>query len=390
MSMYMFLLGLVSLVMPPTSPAGVPTAPKVLLKHVPANARAIATFDVGAFGSQMHQSLLQLGKDPMVSNMPMLARGHQRFLRQLNRTIKKMKRSAGVDPLRDVKYITVVLLPSPSGNQFIDAAVIIGGSFSALSEPKLARLNRLKPSSAEQHGAFRVYFKSRRRGTNLAWSQDTIIMSSGPKSVIKSLLTPQSPSTLATWMTSHAKKPAMIRAAVDLSVAKLGYFRRKRQMRQFLSLFKGHKVVGGSLLYKGVELTAVPSNAAAATRAKLVMEGLGSLAKSGTFGVLGFLKLLDGILLPGDANLPRPMQFFAQQKVGLMKMLYKRFNTKNTHFAVTQTKSEVALRVHGKGSVALLMGGVFGAGLIGLMPRGMRSSPPSTPPMIKQAAPAQP
>ncbi|HAA58887.1 MAG TPA: hypothetical protein DCE42_29255 [Myxococcales bacterium] len=355
-------LSLLTLLLP-QSPAGKPTPAKTMLQHVAPDAQVVMTVDLGAFGGQMLQEFTKLGKDPLILQTPPISRGHRMMLRSIKRSLRKVKRRFGVDVLRDVNYLTLMIRQSPVSRR-MDFALVIGGNFQPDVEGKLRRINRTKAEDAVAVGSFRLYVSTRRRRQVFAWSNQTIILGSNP-AFIRGALAGASVSPLAKWMATHANKPSMINVGVQPSSKLARLFGRSRMIYDLL--LKDNAMLGMSLLYKGSKAIVKPRNATAALRAKYLFDGVGTLMTAGAHGMTGLLKIADGVLSPSDTSLPMMMRFIAANKKPLFTKLYKHISaSKVTHSVTKDANGNIVLEATGNGSAGMLLGSTASFAVFGL------------------------
>ena len=281
-----FLLALADKLSLPANPAAPPAAE--VLRYAPDDADVVVYLDVEAVLPRNYQAFVASGDDQLVRGTPGAREAHQRVVARLEAARGEVKSTAGVDPVRDLRSLALVLTVREQGDP--DWLVSARGRFDA------ALLDRL----AAEGGARKESVGSR-----------TLVIAPGEKAAV----TVTADGTVLAGSLSRVRERAgawtprrgplldKVTAALDErpfffvgsrpSATALRVLERELRdpdvvwLRDFLV---GHEAATLSLSWNGMGWSYLARSAAGHARAGLVSEGTVQILRAGSFYVRGLAR----------------------------------------------------------------------------------------------------
>ncbi|MCB9643968.1 MAG: hypothetical protein H6728_12910 [Myxococcales bacterium] len=344
----------------PTKP-GVPTPPaKVLYRHTLADANLIFSAHLRPISAGFFDRVDELGQEDFVKNNPGFSRAFQNGVQQLKDSFDKFSKSTGIDPIKDIHFVTVSLRLKKRNPHFL---VSLGGKFNEKQSMRLAKWMRLR-GKIEQIQGYTLY-KSQRswRKELLAYTPDGQLLFGNEETIQKHIARGNDGTGLVSYMTRELQPQSMITAGTDPNVGEMNKLMREvpGTLRVLLSSWKA-MYFGSQALTTQVKIWTKDEQSLRRTTA--MMRGLESFSKASDHTIHGFLKILDAVLEDDASKLPpSPVAgMVLQHKKAILRLIYKSIGNKMLQTQVSQTeKGSVTLHLKGRMSSKLAFFMTFGS-----------------------------
>lgn len=326
----------------PMQPAGQPAPAQTVFRYVPAQANATVTLDAGSLTASALRGFRDLGKQTFVKGTPALAQRYAQMEQMLARGLKMVQLFGGVDPFKDLRWVTLSLAVGQPGRP--DFVVATAGQLQAALAERIATAMRAGAAEALPNGT--LYVSTRGSQPSVAWTKDDVLLI-GTESLLRTLLKRQPrPTKLARLAQSQHDGQSYCTVAVHLD--------RKRSKAILPHLPPMFRTLGNSfegmvlsLRYDGLKLGLAATNGRVLQRYRTLLDGAGSYLIAAEHVARGSLKIGDGLLSPQDARyLPIGLlRAFASNKRELLRYLrrYVPLKTTPSHSTRIDAKRRMAI-----------------------------------------------
>ncbi|MCA9672141.1 MAG: hypothetical protein KC503_41385 [Myxococcales bacterium] len=322
----------------PSQPSGQPTKPADVYRYVAPRADVVLALDVGSLGGSAMRKLSALANEPFVSGSAKLSRLHATLLRQINGQLQMVRTFSGVDPLRDLNWITISARMTGRRPRMLAAA---SGNVTLAAIQRLAQRSGAGPAKRLARGT--MYIARGGKGA-FGFARGNVAMIGDVELVRDALSGKRGGPVRSMAMRVHDSK-SFFTFAVD-PTSRRARRALKRMSRGFLhSLFGRFDGFAASMRYDGLRVGLRAKGGGVVTRYSKLLDGLGHYMIAAEHFLRGSMMFGDGLLSPKDARfMPRGLRGLASAKPALLRYLRK-------HIALAQSPSHSVSR---RGRVALL------------------------------------
>ncbi len=311
----------------PSSPVGQPATPAKVFRYVPAQANITVGVDVGSLTTSTMRGLIDLGQQSFIKRSKVLSARYSQINQGMQRVLQVAKMMGGLDPIRDIRYVTasaeIVLGKQPRW------VVAVGGNLRKQLVQRMALGARAAGPRQLANG--QLYASTRRGNPSFGWTKDDVLLV-GSGALLEQLLKRRPrPTKLARLAMSQYDGQTLSTAAIRPGRGQM----RKRIIRRMPAFLHN---LGGSLdsvvlsiRYDGLRLALAGNNGRVLARYRKLLDGAGDYLAAAELIARGSLKVGDGLVDPRDAKLlPPKLRALAANKDALLRYIRRHVPLSNT------------------------------------------------------------
>lgn len=341
----------------PARPSGTPAAPATLIKYVPTDAHLVATIDAGSIAKAALDAFQDLGRQPFVKGSPELSRTYKQIDQKLNMGLRMLTSTMGIDPFKDLRYITVSVV----GDRNPRWLVMVGGKINLALVERIAAASRAGKPQKQRMGMF---FPGRSQSQpSFGFTSDGVMLAGTEELVMGALKKKPRRGELAGIVASQVDRNTPISVAVR-PTRRVG--RRMERMLDppFNTLGNKCGAMFVSMRYDGTRIALQGKKRGIISRYRSILDGVGNYIAASELVLQGTLRVVDGVISPRDRGLPPPLVELARHKKSLLKYVSARLpRIRPSHSTRVDNRRRLAQLNYKGGRVAGVIPMVFLAGV---------------------------